>query len=848
MSQNKKFRKFAAASLAATATVVAVAPAVAAAQFDDVTENNVHADNISKLVEAGVITGYPNGEFRPAESIQRRHVAVMLFRQFELEAPADVEAVLADYTDVSSDDIYADEIAAVIEAGFFKGSNGEFMPTENFSREQMATVLVRAFALEDNGTDVDVYLDNVDPSHQANVKILAQHGLTTELDDFRPKEDVQRGQFATFTVRTVEATAAPAVESVSAINAKQIEIKFSQPVAASSLFSNVATGTFNANTVSITSIDSVPANVTTGSLSADGKTLIVNTDAAVSKRYDVVVDSLLTTSDEEVAKYQEVVTFAADTTAPLVASTSKPTSGTVKVSFSEPLSSLGTVNYKLANGTVIAAGGNGVTNNFVPGAQEVTFTLGSDVPANSTVTATFIGTQDQGGNLINPNPTTVSLYKGAADGVAPTVASISQTGATTFAVKFSEELQVAPTVNVGGAPAADVSKDSADSTKYIITAATPLDGATTVILSNFTDLSGVNGSTYSKVISFVKDAAAPKVVSVTTAGNAADGKEYLEITFDKDVAITGTSKVDATGSFVKDYITTTIGAGDLAPTTVSYKNATNKKIVRVELDTLLATNFDVKDATYTVTLSFADVQSAAQISAADSQVTFTRNGDGTAANTTVLGVNNVTQGSDNNKVEVTFDNKVDGASATNVANYKIDGAVVESVTLLSPVETAAGSGTYTQKAVLNLKPGSNGFTGPRNINISGVKALGSSKVMTPYFTNGVSLAENVAPTVTSAKLTATNKVTLTFSEPVTVGTADTGDFELYIGGVKLASNDAVTTAAGTDVTSLEFTLEDDVTSANINSGLVLKAQSTLDIADDATNVISVPSTGINISQ
>ena len=66
----------------------------------------------------------------------------------------------------------------------------------------MATVLVRAYDLEGIGEQIedhaDVNLDNVDESHQDNVQILADLEITDQLEDFRPMEDVTRGQFATF--------------------------------------------------------------------------------------------------------------------------------------------------------------------------------------------------------------------------------------------------------------------------------------------------------------------------------------------------------------------------------------------------------------------------------------------------------------------------------------------------------------------------------------------------------------------------------------------------------------------------------------------------------------------------
>ncbi|KMT22899.1 hypothetical protein [Clostridium cylindrosporum] len=628
----------------------------------------------------------------------------------------------------------------------------------------------------------------------------------------------------------------PEVVAVNSINATQVEVKFNKAVDPTSLFTEGNSGAFKA-TVTFRSIDSVTDGTLSGKLSTDGKTLTVTSTKVLEKRYDVVIDNIKTTDDKDIAKYSAIITINADKIAPSIVSTSRITSTTFKVVFSEPIKSLGTVSYKLANGTVVAGSGKGVTNDFVAGAKEVIFTVGSDVAANKEVIATIIGAQDQAGNLLTPNPATVSLVKGDKDGVAPTVASITQTGAKTFAVKFSEELQAKPTVKINGTTvdAGNLVKDTTDATKYNVTASAVLDGATTVAVESFADLSGEAGTNVNRVVTFVKETAAPKVVSSAVVTDGTNKKEYLEFTFDKDVELS-TSKVAATSaSYVKDYVTTTIGA--IAGKTVDYKVSTNKKVVRVDLATLLNGN-DIKGAAYSLKLSFSGVTSGAGVAADTTTASFTRGEDGVVANTTVVAVKSVAQGADNNKVNVTFDNAVDGASATNAANYKIDGAVVESVTL-NPAETA--DGVTTQVAVLNLKDNSNSFSGIRNVNIANVKALQSTKTMNAY-AGTVSINENVVPIVVSAKLTDSDKVTVTFSEEVTNAEADTNDFELYIGGVKVSANDVVTTSQQTTgATTLVLTLEKAVTADDIAKGLTLKALDTLDIQDSASNKASVSS-------
>lgn len=469
--------------------------------------------------------------------------------------------------------------------------------------------------------------------------------------------------------------------------------------------------------------------------------------------------------------------------------------------------------------------------------------MGTGVVAGKEIIATFIGAQDQAGNLLTPNPATVTFVKGSADGVAPTVGAITQTGATTFSIKFSEELQTAPTVTYGSAPTT-VTKDTTDATVYNVTTATTLDGAKTVVVSGFTDLSGEVGTTTSKVVTFVKDAAAPVVTSSAVVKDETDGFEYLELTFDKIVVLANSSLVataTTNGSYVKDFVTTPIANAELVDGPITYKSPTNKKVIRVKLDTLLGTK-DVKDATYTLNLALADVKSIAAVAIASATVTFTRGEDGVAPNSTVLGAPTVTaDATDNNKVNVSFPSAVDGASAINSANYQIDGVVVEFVTL-KPLDGGA------QVAVLNLKADSNTFTGVRNINISGVKALGSSKMMVPFFTNAVILKENVAPTVTSAKLTATNKVTLTFSEAV-VTTANATDFSLVIGGSTVGTTvRGVAKTATANATTVEYTLNNHLTAEQIASGLSLKPiNATINITDIALNKLSVP-TNITITQ
>ncbi|GAA0436715.1 hypothetical protein GCM10008983_11810 [Lentibacillus halophilus] len=268
MAEQKNYRKFAASSLAATAAVAAVAPAVSAdsVSFTDVQEGDSHYEGIMALAEQGIVAGYEDGSFGVYDNVTRQQVAVMLFQALDLNTPADVEGALQAYDDVGADSLYAEEIAAVTEAGAFDGNNGMFNPNDEISREQMATVLVSGLGLDedDNGEDVDVNLSNVSPSHESSVQVMANLGLTVELDNFRPNEEISRGAFATMLHGALNPESAKQqITNVSALtdDGHVLEVQFNKPMASIDKSEVSLYETASLNRAGVQSVD----------LAADGK-------------------------------------------------------------------------------------------------------------------------------------------------------------------------------------------------------------------------------------------------------------------------------------------------------------------------------------------------------------------------------------------------------------------------------------------------------------------------------------------------------------------------------------------------------------------------------------------------
>lgn len=197
------------------------APVVSEANnsFKDVSKSNDHYDSIMSMTNRGAISGYPDGTFRPENPVNRGQVAVMLSRGLGLQYPENLNKVLSVYSDVNSKSDYAAQIAAVTDAGIFSGGAGKFNPRNNMTREQMATVLVKSFNLQNYNLremNVDINLNNVSPSHRENVQILANLGITkvNKQKNFMPGNRVTRGQFATFLSKAIDVTENPPFKEI----------------------------------------------------------------------------------------------------------------------------------------------------------------------------------------------------------------------------------------------------------------------------------------------------------------------------------------------------------------------------------------------------------------------------------------------------------------------------------------------------------------------------------------------------------------------------------------------------------------------------------------------------------
>ncbi|WP_237690864.1 alpha/beta fold hydrolase [Paenibacillus caui] len=187
LQSSKLYGKTASYLLSAALAVTLLFPASALAEAADV-DSSPSKTAVSRLLEAGIIDGTVSTD----APITRGQAAILIGRLLKLDIPAGA----AGFADVSADDPAAGAVNALKQHGIIKGGTRGFMPGEVLTKEQMASLFVRAFALNDNGilvryTDQDA----IAPYHQEDAVRLKQHFIE-EGTAFEPKHQLTQAEFA----------------------------------------------------------------------------------------------------------------------------------------------------------------------------------------------------------------------------------------------------------------------------------------------------------------------------------------------------------------------------------------------------------------------------------------------------------------------------------------------------------------------------------------------------------------------------------------------------------------------------------------------------------------------------
>lgn len=178
--------------------------AVLAASEPDMTDIAGHwaQDKISKLVSLGAINGYPDGSFRPDNTMTRAEFATVLVKAFKL-APQSGK-VFADTAGHWAKDYVATAASYGIVGGYDENTFG---PEDLITREQMAVMIVKAAKLDAVTGETD-FTDSKNISGWAEAAVAAAvgNGIMKGYPDntFQPQGNATRAEAVTVIANTLD--------------------------------------------------------------------------------------------------------------------------------------------------------------------------------------------------------------------------------------------------------------------------------------------------------------------------------------------------------------------------------------------------------------------------------------------------------------------------------------------------------------------------------------------------------------------------------------------------------------------------------------------------------------------
>lgn len=183
-----------------TAPLALAAPSSGSFVDDD---GSVHEADIDALHARGVTAGcaVDPARYCPDEGITRGQIAAFVARALR-PAPSPI-----DFFGDDAGNLFEADINAVTAAGIgFECAPGAYCPDRPLTREEMAEILVRAFAVP--ATAERRFADTASSPYAASIEALAAAGITKGCDPldparFCPERVVTRAEMATFFMRSL---------------------------------------------------------------------------------------------------------------------------------------------------------------------------------------------------------------------------------------------------------------------------------------------------------------------------------------------------------------------------------------------------------------------------------------------------------------------------------------------------------------------------------------------------------------------------------------------------------------------------------------------------------------------
>lgn len=173
-------------------------------EFKDVPKGHWSEKAINHLAKEKLFVGYGNGEFGFGDNITRGQVAVLIQKYLKLERNLEEKIKYID----TKGNAYEGAIESVAQAGIMTGyDNGQFRPDGVLTRYEMSVVLQKVFQLKGSEKSVESFTD-VPKGHWAEgyVKALADNNISKGdgKGNFLGDDFVTREQYAQFLYNAIK--------------------------------------------------------------------------------------------------------------------------------------------------------------------------------------------------------------------------------------------------------------------------------------------------------------------------------------------------------------------------------------------------------------------------------------------------------------------------------------------------------------------------------------------------------------------------------------------------------------------------------------------------------------------
>ncbi|MET3851395.1 Ig-like domain-containing protein [Paenibacillus sp. OAE614] len=168
------------------------------AEFSDISGHWAEA-SIKQAASTGIVTGYPDGTFKPGKTVTRAEFAVMLVNTLGIKKPG-AELTFIDSASIGAWAHHA--VAQVVQLGMMKGyENGTFRPSEEITRAEIAVTITNAVGQISKDTPEAGFADDgeIPDWAKGSAEFLKQTGIMQGKDGnrFAPQEAATRAEAVT---------------------------------------------------------------------------------------------------------------------------------------------------------------------------------------------------------------------------------------------------------------------------------------------------------------------------------------------------------------------------------------------------------------------------------------------------------------------------------------------------------------------------------------------------------------------------------------------------------------------------------------------------------------------------